>query len=127
MTPVRALFSIDLGKDFSEPLERFLGERLHQAGVWRSPGESDGIDTIRVREQTPDRLRACGRIWTTDQTIHDFWVDLDGRGTEDAVTWHLYFDIEPNSLSPRRLRNAIDIFQDPSELSWQVELTGTTE
>lgn len=103
-------------------VERFIGERLFDAGVWEDPGVSDGISYVRVVEHEPERVRLGGLIWEiTDQTVHPFWLDLER--SDDRVAWALHYDIVASS--PRRARDAIHVIDRAGETEWRVTLAGS--
>jgi hypothetical protein len=103
-------------------LESFLGDRLHEAGVWESPRSSDGISALREIERTSVRARLCGQIWEiVEQSLHAFWLDVE-RSADD-VRWTLYFGAIVDS--PRRARNAAYALSDPGEVEWNVTLSGS--
>lgn len=82
--------------------------------------------SCRVVERTPTRLRACGRIWDIDQTLHSFWLDVArAHPFPERITWTLYFDIDVTSTGERRARNAIDAIEDPGNVTWVVTLEGS--
>ncbi|MDB4963909.1 MAG: hypothetical protein JWP01_3908 [Myxococcales bacterium] len=58
--------------------------------MWASPRTSDGIAGIdRVFEREPGHLRLCGRIWTIDQAMHPFWLELATDAAGTRVGWRL--------------------------------------
>jgi hypothetical protein len=63
----------------------------------------------------------CGLVYTIDQNLHPFWLDL----TEESpsVRWTLYFDLD--EPSPRRRRDAIFLYNRAEDLAWNVTLSGT--
>jgi hypothetical protein len=102
---LEALISLAPGQ--TDALDRFVGTCLTDAGLWESPRTSDGIsDIVRVVERSPQRLRVSGRIWSIDQVLHTFWLELQRAPSGDDMIWCLYFDIAESS--PRRTRNALD-------------------
>lgn len=119
---LRSLFSLDSGE--TDALESFICQRLFQANIWESVRTSDGIPHLRIVEYAPERVRICGRIFTIDQALHSFWLDIEptGRG---GVSWALYFDVV--AASPRHERNAIDTFDQPEKINWRVTLTGKAD
>lgn len=101
--------------DPRDALESFLARALHDGGVWPSPRMSDGVASYRVVNRTRVRASVCGKIWSVDQTLHAFWLDVE---CGDAVTWVLYFDADTTMLSAPRARNFLDTIQDPAEAPW---------
>src|SRR5262249_3608575 len=99
--------------------------RLFEADVWESPRTSDGIPHLRIVESAPERMRLCGRIYTIDQVLHSFWLDLEREPDGSAVSWALFFDVVADS--PRRERDAIDVHDQASDIDWRVTLTGQGE
>jgi hypothetical protein len=101
-------------------LESFIGNRLADAGAWDAPRTSDGISVLCEIERTDFVARFCGQIWSIDQTLHTFWLDIER--SHDELGWTLYFD----SLidSPRRARNAGYALTRPDEVEWRVTLSG---
>jgi hypothetical protein len=120
----RKLREIVVGEALSawlrDDLERFLGERLAEAGVWATPRESEGVRDVRIVVDGPWRARMVGEIWTIDQVVHVFWLDLEADGA-DRVAWRLFYDV---LTSPRRARNALHIVERPEDARWRVELSG---
>jgi hypothetical protein len=104
----------------AEELDVFIGERLADAGVWRSARVSDGISAMRTVEKSQSRARFCGQIWDIDQTLHTFWLDFET--SNDDIDWTLYFD--PIEDSPRRVRNLFYTLSRPDEVDWRVTLSG---
>jgi hypothetical protein len=103
-------------------VEQLIGCALHRAGEWASPRESDGLQGFRVVARGPTRLRTCGRIWSIDQRVRSFWLDFARGDRPAAIAWTLYFDVmDP---SPRRSRDAIDVIEDPTAVSWRVGVSG---
>lgn len=120
LVDLRHLFSLD-PPDTCE-VDRFIGERLFEAGVWEDARVSDGISYVRVVEHAPERVRFGGLIWEiTDQTVHPFWLDLERR--DERVAWALYYDVV--ATSPRRTRDAIRVIDRAGEAEWRVTLTGS--
>lgn len=116
----------DLRKLFPDPseaneaLDRFIADRLYEAGVWDSPRHADGVVYVRVLEHERDRLRLNGRLYTIDQKLHAFWLDIHTVETE--VDWALHYDVIASS--PRRARNAIDLHDRASDIEWEIQLLG---
>jgi hypothetical protein len=107
----------------SDTLDGFVSACLADAGVWKSPRTSDGVQGIeRVLEHSPERLRICGRIWSIDQELHTFWLELQRRA-DSEITWRLCFDVVGSS--PRRARNAVHDHDRPDEIEWSTMLAGT--
>jgi hypothetical protein len=100
-------------------LESFIGNRLADAGVWDAR-TSDGISLLREIERTDVLARFCGQIWSIDQTLHTFWLDIERLRHE--LDWTLYFDALIDS--PRAARNAGYALARPDEAEWQVTLSG---
>lgn len=98
----------------------FIGERLTDAGVWRSARISDGIGAMRTVEKSQSHARFCGQIWDIDQTLRTFWLDF--ANSNDDIEWTLYFD--PIETSPRRARNLVHALARPDEVDWRVTLSG---
>lgn len=119
---LRALFALDSGPS-DALVESFISQRLFEANVWESPRTSDGIEHLRIVECEPERVRVSGRIFTIDQTLHSSWLDIER--SDRGVTWALYFDSVASS--PRRARNAIDTFDQATDINWRVTLTGLLE
>jgi len=107
-------------KEAPEELDAFIGERLADAGVWRSARVSDGISALRTLEKNQSRARFCGQIWHIDQTLHTFWLDIES--SNDHIDWTLYFD--PIEDSPRNARNLVHSLSRPDEVDWRVTLSG---
>jgi len=105
-----------------EALEQMIADVLHRAGEWTSPRTSDGLRGFRVVAREPARLRVCGRIWSIDQELHSFWLDVAPSCPPAAVTWTLYLDVE--NLSARRSRDAIDVIEDPTAVRWRLTMSG---
>lgn len=108
------------GAPTADDLERFLGAALHAGGEWSSPREGDGVLSHRCLDGTDDTISVWGVIYTIDQALHLFWLELEGSG--DDVRWTLSYDVA--GLSARKVRNVFDAGNDPSTLSWSVVLTG---
>ena len=124
MNSLTALLSRDSAADLEQPVEAFVADALADAGVWSSRRASDGIQTLRVVEWGPKRVRVCGKSWNVDQTLHVFWLDADDRATPTSTAWTLYFDVDETSITARRARHVLDLIQDPGEVAWLVTLTG---
>jgi hypothetical protein len=118
------LLALDPAGDVSGHVERLVAGALFDAGVWTSPRESDGIQSLRVIERSPGRLRVCGKIWDIGQTLHPFWLDIEDREASGSTEWTLHFDIDENSTGRRRARHAPDVIREPGEVSWVHTLTG---
>lgn len=117
------LRTLSLEADHTGQVEAFIADRLVAAGVWASARTSDGIAHLRVVERSQEISRVCGHIYTIDQDLHSFWLDLVRDTDPLQLRWALYFDlIEP---SPRRQRNAILVHDRGDELDWKVALSGT--
>lgn len=126
MSSLTALLSRDSADDLQQLVEAFVADALADAGVWSSRRASDGIQTLRIVEWVPKRLRVCGKIWSIDQTLHTFWLDADGCATPTSTTWTLYFDVDETSMTARRAHNILYVLQDPGEVVWRVTLIGPT-
>src|SRR5262245_36549570 len=106
-------------------IEEFVAQRLDESGVWSGRRTSDGVSSVRVIEDSPDRARIGGRIWTIEQTRHSFWLDAErDRERADRFHWTLYFDLDPSGLTPRQVRDAIDVLEDPRQAQWRAVLSG---
>src|SRR5262249_36011168 len=92
---LRGLFSLE-GASI-DALDLFVSHRLFEADVWESPRTSDGIPHLRIVESAPERMRLCGRIYTIDQVLHSFWLDLEREPDGSAVSWALFFDVVADS------------------------------
>jgi hypothetical protein len=104
-------------------LEWFIGRCLFEGGIWESPRTSDGINGIeRVLERGPDVLRAHGKIWEIDQSIHAFWLEIERAGTSDRFVWRLYYDVIASS--ERRARDAPSNHDRPEDIEWRARLEG---
>src|SRR5262244_1136289 len=98
------LFSLEDGQ--TATLERFIDQRLFEAGVWNSWRTSDGIQYLRVVQCEPACVRVCGRIYeVVDQALRMFWLDLNRPTSGTSVRWALYFDAP--APTNRRERDAI--------------------
>lgn len=117
---LRGVFSNE--REAIDGLDLFISHRLFEAGVWKSPRTSDGITRVRVVESEPERMSICGRIYSIDQELHSFWLDLERDALGDFVSWALFFDVVADS--PRRARDAIDCYDHANEIDWRVTLTG---
>ena len=106
-------------------LDRFISERLAEAGVWPSPRTSDGLMTLRVVEREPERVRVCGSIYEISQELHPFWLDLAASPSPGWLEWILHFDLD--GLSPRHRRDAIFLAARAEELDWVTVLSGSIE
>jgi len=118
---LRTVFELEVRPD-AYKLETFISDRLFEAGAWGADNCPDGIVHIRVLETEPDRLRLCGRLVEINGKLHPFWLELESG---IAVTWSLYFDVV--ATTPRRARDAIDVFDRASDIEWQVSLSGKAE
>jgi hypothetical protein len=106
-----------------DALDWFIGSCLCDGCVWDSPRTSDGISGIeRVLERGPDTLRVSGRIWEIDQTLHEFWVELQPDGESDRFAWFLFFDVAEDSA--RRARTALSSHDRAEDISWSATLAG---
>ena len=121
-----ALLSRDSTADLEAPLEAFVAFTLFDAGIWPTPRTSDGLQSTRVVEWGPKRVRVCGKIWSIDQTLHVFWFDADDRTVPTSTAWALYLDVDKTSMNARLARHVLDLIQDPSDVPWLVTLTGPT-
>jgi hypothetical protein len=116
------MLSLDASSDIREPLEDFVAACLMDAGHWSSR-ESDGVSSYRVIEHSPTRLCVGGRIWTIDQKLHSFWLDV--RGGHDEVAWALCFDVDEAAVGKRMARHAVDAIRSSEEVPWVVNLGGS--
>jgi hypothetical protein len=109
-----------------DPLDDFVSERLFEAGLWSSSGPSDGLTTVRVMEDGPDNVRIAGRIWEIEhQTLHSFWLDVArDREHSDQFDWTIYLELDPSKLTPRQVRDTIDVIEDPCRVPWRAVLSG---
>ncbi|HVK77912.1 MAG TPA: hypothetical protein VM734_31615 [Kofleriaceae bacterium] len=105
-----------------DDLEEVLATLLHAAGVWDSPRTSDGVDRWRVVTREPTRVRLCGRVWTIDQQLHGFWLDVRRDDPAAPATWTLYLDVDDPSR--RRARDAIDLIDAPDQVAWRHTVSG---
>jgi len=120
-TDLAALLSVDPGPQAA--LDWFIGSCLYEANVWESPRTSDGLHSIaRVLERGPDCLNVCGRIWTIDQTIHAFWLQVRRDGTDDRYSWFLAFEVA--YASSRKAENALDNHDRPEDIEWHARISG---
>jgi hypothetical protein len=127
LTSLRQLRPVE-GDLSRQSLESFIANRLYDAGVWPSPRASDGIASHREIERTPDLLRVCGEVWHIDQTRHTFWLDVTWEhGPQYRATWTLFFSIDTTGMTPRRARQAIEVIQEPEQVSWRATLTGNED
>jgi hypothetical protein len=118
---LEALLSLAPGQ--TDALDRFVSTCLADAGLWESPRTSDGVqDIVRLVERSPERLRVCGRIWSIDQVLHTFWLELQREAMVGQLTWFLYFDIAEST--PRRTRNALGDHDRPEDIHWFARLAG---
>ena len=121
MPDLEALISLVPGQ--TDALDRFVSTCLADAGVWASPRTSDGVQNIdRVLDRSPERLQICGRIWSIDQVLHTFWLELQREAADGQMTWALYFDVAASS--PRRARNAVHDHDRPEDIHWVATLAG---
>lgn len=104
-------------------LESFLGARLFETGIWESPRACDGIEHLRVVRNDPRFVSLSGRIFTIDQILHSFWLDLEAR--DACVAWSLHLDVVASSS--RRARHAADACDHAADLQWRVSLAGRAE
>lgn len=104
-------------------LERFIGERLAEAGIWDSTRTSDGIEQVRLIRHDPRRVSLVGRLWEIDQTLRSFWLEVE-RTDGDGIAWTLYFDVLGTA---RQVRNALLVHDATDEIEWRVTLTGMAE
>jgi hypothetical protein len=117
---------IDLRRLFPDPsesneaLDRFVADRLYEAGIWDSPRESDGVVFVRLVEHASHAVRLAGRLYTIDQKLHAFWLDL--HVVDGDVEWALHYDVVASS--ERRARNAIYLHDHAREIEWGTELAG---
>ena len=116
-----ALIPADGGR--SDALEAFVSGCLVDGGVWEAPRESDGIVQNRILERTPDRLRLCGRIYSIDQALHTYWLDVTRDAAGPGAVWILYFDAI--AYTERQERNAWVAADRAEQLEWRVVLAGT--
>ena len=118
---LEALLSLAPGQ--TDALDTFVSCCLSDAGLWDSPRTSDGVPGIeRFLERSPQRLRVCGRIWSIDQVLHTFWLELLREAVEGQLTWSLYFDVAESS--PRRARSAVQSHDRPEDIHWVATLAG---
>lgn len=94
-----------------DAVDAFITTCLCDAELWHCR-ESDGLLSLRATLRD-GRVRARGRVWTIDQTLHSFWLDIA------PDRWTLYFDIDATSIGARRARNALDVIEDPDEVEWR--------
>jgi len=119
-TDLLELVSVELGH--TDALDWFVASCLSEGGIWDRPRASDGITALRVFERARDSLRVAGQIWTIDQSIHVFWLELVREHGSDRFRWVLYFDaIEPTA---RRARDALHNYEGPEEAEWRAKLVG---
>jgi hypothetical protein len=121
---LRTLFELEPGPQ-GHRLETFISDRLFEAGAWGANNCPDGVVHIRVLESEPDRLRLCGRLFEINGQLHPFWLELEQPASGTAVTWSLYVDVV--ATTPRRARDAIDLFDRASAIEWIVALSGKAE
>jgi len=102
-------------------LEWFIGTCLFEGGVWTSPRTSDGVLEIeRVGEQEPEGLRARGKIWQIDQSLHGFWLEIERAA--DRFEWRIYYDVIASS--ERRAWGALSSHERAEDIEWRVTLAG---
>ena len=103
-------------------VESFIATVLAARGHWQTVRESDGIKRIRIVSDGPALCRIVGEIWTIDQTVHVFWLDLS-RVPEDpgSIRWKLLYDLR---APERRSRQAIDLLSSPEGDDWAATLKG---
>jgi hypothetical protein len=105
-----------------DALEGFVSGCLVDGDVWGAPRESDGIRDNRVLERSPDRLRVCGRIYTIDQALHIYWLEVTRDAPSSGATWVLCFDAKVRS--EREARNTWISAARAEDLEWRVVLAG---
>ena len=110
---LRGVFSNE--RESIDALDLFVSDRLFEAGVWESPRTSDGIVQVRIVESEPERMSIGGRIYSIDQELHSFWLDLEREAVGSSVRWALFFDVVADSA--RRARDAIDCYDHANEQS----------
>lgn len=121
MVDLAASFPVEGGR--TDALDAFVSACLCDAGVWATPRESDGIPTVdRVLERGPARLRVCARIYTIDQTLHPFWLEVERDPSGERATWILYLDVVERS--ERQAQRALATCDRPEDLAWRVILAG---
>jgi hypothetical protein len=120
---LRCVFSLEQGS--TDALDLFISHRLFEAGVWQSPRTSDGIVQLRIVESAPQRIRVSGRIYSIDQALHSFWLNIERASRGNAVSWALFFDVVAGS--PRCEMNVIDLYDEASQIDWRVTLAGHGE
>ena len=88
----------------------------------RIPGDEDGLKTFRVVFDQPERVRLFGEVYTIDQKLHVFGLDLE-VGPGDVWRWTLYYEPTGSSdpVLPFRAsqwRNLVLYLTDPGEAEW---------
>ena len=115
--------ALGLADGDTDSLERFVAGLLAEAGIWRSPRVSDGVQGATWARE-PGRLRVRGRIFTVEQRLHQLWLELVDEGG-GRVGWALYFD--PPASSSRRGRHAIEAADRAEDVAWSGHLVGAAE
>lgn len=115
--------ALGLADGDTDSLERFVAGVLAEAGIWRSPRMSDGVqDATWARE--PGRLRVRGRIFTIEQRLHQFWLEVEDAGV-GRVGWTLYFD--PRASSSRRGCHTIETADRAGDVAWSEQVDGAAD
>jgi hypothetical protein len=117
-----------------QPLDRkawdridiLVGHILTYCNVWDSPRNSDGIVWCDAIDDSSEGYRLRGRIWTIDQTLHQFWLDLNWQSLEKPeFRWSLYFEVQPSNKIPKRhMESTIEIIRTPESADWQFHFSG---
>jgi hypothetical protein len=122
VNPIDLTSLLSLDSDL-EALDAFVSGCLCDGGIWTSPRNSDGIQGVeRVLERAADCLRLCGRIYSIDQVLHPFWLELWRDAVEPSVTWMLCFDLAEGA--GRRAQNAFTASERSEDIEWRVVLGG---
>ena len=103
-----------------DDVDRFVSAALHAAGEWRSPRESDGVLDLRHLEGGPG---VWGLIYTIDQVLHPFWLEVALAPAVGSARWTLSFDLA--GAPAREVRSSYDAADHPSQLAWRLTLAGT--
>ena len=105
-----------------EALDLFVSTCLAEAGMWDHFRNSDGVAIERLLERSADRLRLAGRIWSIDQAVHTFWLEVKRKDSAATFLWSLYFDVV--EATPRRARNAVHDHDRPEDIQWRAIAAG---